>query len=137
MSGTSKIGFSAKAANVLKNTKARYVQEALRDRGFRSLRYGTNTYILKKLPQNQYQGFMKLLDVVRKHIRENYAVGKSELLPLTLPRAGKLRIVDFEKLIDSDAAMKKVFNLCVMPSGKLEVNFSVLPWIYNTEVVNK
>jgi hypothetical protein len=134
MSSVRNIGSSVKA---FKNTKARYVQEALRDRGFRSLRYGTNTYILKGLPQNQYQGFLRLLDVVRDHIRENYAVGKNELLPLTLPWARKLRIVDFEKLLNSEIAMKKIFDLCVMPSGKLEITFNLLPWIYNTEVVNK
>jgi len=134
MNGVSKIGSSVKTFN---NTKARYVQEALHSRGFRALRYGTNTYILKKLSENQYTGFLKLLDVVREHIRKNYALGEMELLPLTLPRAGKLKIVDFERLLGSEAAMKKVFELCVMPSGKSEVTFNLLPWIYNTEVVNK
>jgi len=51
-------------------------------------------------------------------------------------RMGEI-IDDYNKLMESSEAMKEVFERCVMPSGRPEVNLNVLPWIYNTYVVNR
>lgn len=140
MPNVPKVG-SAANSSALNNTRRSYIKEALRQRGFRptvrSRMLGTYSMILKGLSEERYKGFMGLLDKINVHVRANYAVDEHELLPLTLPWAGDLRIVDFKRLMANTEAMRQVFERCVMPSGRSEVNLNVLPWIYNKYVVIK
>jgi|GEM_PF-1857333 len=140
MTNVPKVGSTA-SSSVLRNTRRSYIKDALGQRGFRptfrSRMLGTYSSILKSLSKDKYKDFMGLLDRINLHIRENYAVDEHELLPLTLPPADSLRIVDFMRLISNNEAMRQVFERCVMPSGRSEVNLNVLPWIYNNYVVNQ
>jgi len=140
MTNVPKVGSTANSS-VLRNTRRSYIKEALAQRGFRptfrSRMVGTYSMILKGLSEERYKGLMGLLERINVHIREGYAVDEHELLPLSLPWASGLRFIDYNKLMESSEAMKEVFERCVMPSGRPEVNLNVLPWIYNTYVVNR
>lgn len=116
--------------------KRRDVQRDLKAKGFRAHLLGTNIYILNRLTVAQYQGFLKLLDRIMQHVKANFAVSEGELIPLTLPWPKQWKAVDFDRLLKSKTALEQVFVRCAMPSGKSEVNFNSLPWIYSKYVAN-
>jgi len=111
------------------------IMKELSGRGYVSYTFRPNIYRIKRLNIDQYPIFLNLLSLANSYARTNYAIAEKDKLPLILPEVDSLRTIRFDKLLDNPIAMSEVMGRCVMPQGRLGVNLSILPWLFQTYVV--
>lgn len=101
---------------------------------------GPNLRILQKLQAAKLEGVKMLLARCIDRAERVYSFDHTKLLPLDLPSAAELNLIDYDQLFACNEAMRKVMDACVYPLGlnnrvRSAIDLRQLPTIYKKFLV--